>query len=447
MNDHVPQSVTRLVAQIACRCGTKHSRWAEVFENTFCDTLTTTIRREGDGSTFLITGDIPAMWLRDSTAQMRPYLVLAQESQEISDLIAGLVKRQFFCISIDPYANAFNETANGEAWDKDDETDFTSPWVWERKYETDSLCYPIQLAWLLYANTGRVDQFNAGFVKGVERILGVLRTEQNHANSPYFFTRERDLPTESLTYGGRGTPTGRTGMTWSGFRPSDDACTYHYLVPSNMFASVVLGYIERIFAEPGPLGPGSRAADRAGVTREQATRIGRDAHELNQDITEGIRKYGTTCNDAGEAVYAYETDGLGHASIMDDANVPSLMAAPYLGFCTADDPLYLSTRATLLSAANPYYYEGRYAKGIGSSHTPEGYVWPIALAIQGLTSNDIEEKERLLDVLTSTDDGTDQIHESINPEDPGQFTRKWFSWANMMFCELVLDYFGMRVKR
>lgn len=426
----VPESVRRFMNRITDLCGGEHADWAENFNAAFANTLTTTVNRHADGTTFLLTGDIPAMWLRDSTAQVRPYLPIAAEDDDLADMIEGLVRQQFRFINIDPYANAFNEEPNGNTWDPNDQSDFSSPWLWERKYELDSLCYPIQLAWLLYVNTGRTSQFDDMFVTGIQCILDVLELEQHHEDSPYFFVRDCDIPTESLQRDGRGTPVARTGMTWSGFRPSDDACTYHYLVPANMFAVVVLGYVERIFTD---------ILDDAAVAAR--------ARALRESIDAGLHKYGTTANANGERVWAYEVDGLGHALIMDDANVPSLLAAPYLGYCAQDDPLYLSTRRTLLSAENPYYYEGKYTRGIGSPHTPPRYVWPIALSVEGLTSPSKERQAAMLDNLVAIDAGTHLMHEGVCVDDPTQYTREWFSWSNMMFCELVMAYFGIRVKR
>ncbi|MBW3091925.1 glycoside hydrolase family 125 protein [Bifidobacterium sp. 82T10] len=428
----IPSSVAAFMQRITDLCGEEHAGWAENFNACFANTLTTTVNRHEDGTTFLLTGDIPAMWLRDSTAQLRPYLPIAAEDDDLAAMIEGLVRQQFRFINIDPYANAFNETPSGASWDKDDRSDFSSPWLWERKYEVDSLCYPIQLAWLLYANTGRTSQFDDEFVAGVKRILDVFETEQDHAaRSPYFFVRDCDIPTESLVNDGKGSPVAVTGMTWSGFRPSDDACTYHYLVPSNMFAAVVMGYLERIFG---------------GDVLDDPAIAGRAA-DLRASITDGIARHATTTNAQGETIWAYETDGLGHFNVMDDSNVPSLMAAPYLGFCEPDDPTYLATRRTLLSRENPYYYEGEHLRGIGSPHTPENYVWPIALAVEAMTSDDHDYKAQVLDRLVATDAGTHLMHEGIDVNDPTKYTREWFSWSNMMFCELVMDYFDIRVKR
>jgi meiotically up-regulated gene 157 (Mug157) protein len=427
----IPASVTAFMRHITDLCGAEHADWAENFNACFANTLTTTVTRHDDGTTFLLTGDIPAMWLRDSTAQIRPYLALARSDAGLADMIAGLIRQQFRYIAIDPYANAFNETPNGATWDPHDRSDHSSPWLWERKYEVDSLCYPIQLAWLLYANTGRTDHFDDGFVSGVTAILDVFETEQHHTDSPYFFIRDTTLPTETLDNNGKGSPVAITGMTWSGFRPSDDACTYHYLVPANMFAVVVLGYLERIFG--GAILDDARIASRATT--------------LRAGIDEGIQRYALTANRDGERIWSYETDGLGHHLVMDDSNVPSLMAAPYLGYCTPDDPTYLATRRTLLSSENPYYYEGRHLAGIGSPHTPKNYVWPIALSVEALTSPNKSDKARTLDRLVAADAGTHLMHEGVDVNNPANYTREWFSWANMMFCELVMDYFDIHVMR
>ncbi|ANZ97775.1 glycoside hydrolase family 125 protein [Brochothrix thermosphacta] len=422
----VPTSVQQFMDDMTKRAEAENPRWAEIFNKCFANTLLTTVKRFEDGSTFLLTGDIPAMWLRDSTAQVRPYLAIAKEDDDLQAMIAGLVKRQFRYINLDPYANAFNEEANN-AGHQTDHTEM-NPWIWERKYEIDSLCYPIQLAYLLYKETGRRDQFDASFESGITEILKVWETEQNHDQSPYTFERDTTRVEDTLTHDGRGTPVGPTGMTWSGFRPSDDVCKYGYLVPSNMFAVVVLSYLEEIYTDLLP-----QPDVVARVTK------------LKNEIDAGIKEYAQVANAAGETVFAFEVDGLGNHSIHDDSNVPSLMAAPYLGYCAQDDPIYLATRKTLLSSENPYYYEGKNAKGIGSSHTPENYIWPIALAIEGLTTSDKADKKRILDMLVDNDGGTNLMHEGFDVNDANNYTREWFSWANMMFCELLMDYYDIKI--
>ena len=428
MKKDIPNSAAILIKKIVEKCGEKRVDWAVNFEASFANTLTTTVKPQNDGTTFVLTGDIPAMWLRDSTAQVRPYLVLAKHDKEIEEMISGLVKRQFKYINLDPYANAFNECDNGFGHQSDD-TEMNG-WIWERKYEVDSLCYPVQLAYLLYKNTGSESHFDEDFKEGIIKILNVFSLEQDHHSSSYRFQRTTTRKEDTLVNEGKGTDVNPTGMTWSGFRPSDDACQYGYLIPSNMFAVVILGYIEEIFTI---IIPNSEIATKA--------------KKLKMEINQGILDYGCIKNKEGQTIYAYEVDGLGGTLLQDDSNVPSLLSAPYLGYCTFDDPIYLATRKTILSKENPYFYEGLYAKGIGSSHTPKDYVWPIAIAMEGLTTNDKLEKEKILDLLVATDAGTHFMHEGFDVNNPNNYTREWFSWANMMFCELVMDYFDIRVMK
>ena len=231
----------------------------------------------------------------------------------------------------------------------------------------------------------------------------------------------RIISADTLTHDGRGEPVAVTGMTWSGFRPSDDACVYGYLIPSNMFAVVTLGYTAEIMR--------TVFGDEALALR---------AEKLAAEIRAGIEKYGVVEHPQFGRMYAYETDGMGHYTFMDDANVPSLMSIPYLGYCSADDETYKNTRAYVLSKENPYYYEGTAAKGIGSPHTPENYIWHIALSMQGLTSTSVDECKELLHMLTTCDADTGFMHEGFHKDDPAQFTRPWFAWSNSLFSEFVL---------
>lgn len=401
----------------------------EVFRNCYSNTLHTTVKRMENNTTHVITGDIPAMWLRDSAAQLRPYLFLAKEDKEIREMIAGLVRRQFFYICIDEYANAFNDSPSGACWKKDDANQ--NPWVWERKFEVDSLCYPVQLAYLLWKNTGCVSQFDENFKKGAEKILHVFRTEQYHEEkSTYRFCRNNNLYRDTLSRDGKGALVkSGIGLIWSGFRPSDDACTYGYLIPSNMFAVTVLGYLEEI--------AGTLLGDLA---------MAKAARLLKEEVYTAVEQYGVTYTEEFGTVYAYETDGFGMYELMDDANVPSLLSMDYLGY-----PAYretaANTRRLLLSDANPFYYKGAKAAGIGSSHTPSGYIWHIAMAIQGLTSRSREEKLEILKNLATTTGGTGMMHEGFFCEDDTRFTRTWFSWANAMYAELFLDYLGYSLEK
>lgn len=404
-----------------------HPEWGKVFETCFTDTLDKTMTILEDGTTFILTGDIPAMWLRDSTAQAKPYLALAKEDNRLRQTLLGLIERQLRFINHDPYANSFNAEENWAGHHATDHSDLTG-WIWERKYEVDSLCYPLQLAYLLWKKTGETSQFNQTFFEAAQRIVCVWTVEQDHENSFYSFVRDTDREEDTLVNDGRGPACAYTGMTWSAFRPSDDACIYPYLVPSNMFAVVVLGYLAEVIEA---------------LLSEQYAELAEDALRLREEIDRGIKEFGLTKNAAGETIFAFEVDGLGNASIMDDPNVPSLLAAPYLGYCDIDDPIYQATRRTILSSENPYYYEGKFAKGLGSSHTYYRYIWPIALSIEGLTTDSKQEKAELLDLMVACDGGTGVMHESFHVDDPSLYSREWFSWANMMFCELVLDYYDL----
>lgn len=401
----------------------------DVFVNCYTNTLNTTVKRMENNMTHVITGDIPAMWLRDSAAQLRPYIFLAKKNAEIRELIAGLVRRQFMCITIDEYANAFNEAPNGACWEKDDPDQ--NPWVWERKFEVDSLCYPLQLAYLLWKNTGCTTQFEGEFQAGVEKILEVFTTEQYHEEkSNYRFNRNNGYYRDTLSRDGKGALVkSGTGLIWSGFRPSDDACTYGYLIPSNMFAVVALGYLEEMERE---IFHNEELAERAKA--------------LKEEIQEAIETIGKTFTEEFGMVYAYETDGYGMYNLMDDANVPSLLAMSYLGY-KGEPEVSQNTRRFLLSEANPFYFKGAKAAGIGSPHTPSNYIWHIAMAIQGLTSETREEKLEILQTMAATTGGKGVMHEGFCSEDDSKFTRAWFSWANAMYAELFLDYMGYEVEK
>lgn len=397
---------------------------SDIFNRVYLNTLQNAIKPLADSTYFVLTGDIPAMWLRDSACQIKPYLKLVQDPS-IEVMFRGVIEKQLQSILLDPYANAFNETANGRGH-QNDLTDM-HPAVWERKYELDSLCYPIQLSYLFWKKSGRTEHFNTTFLNAVKRILDVWKIEQNHGEySSYRFDRMNCPAHDTLSHDGLGSPVAYTGMTWSGFRPSDDGCTYGYHIPSNMFAVVVLGYLQEIMED-------------VYADRETAKRV----EGLKNEIDVGIKTYGIVDYPSFGPIFAYETDGLGNYNLMDDANVPSLLAIPYLGYTDHTDVIYKNTRAFILSKENPYYYEGIYASGIGSPHTPENFVWPISLAIQGITSGDQREKERLLTLMAATDGGTGLMHESFDVNNHQSFTRPWFSWANAMYCELMLDYCGL----
>jgi len=401
---------------------------ALLFTKCYPNTLETTTKLLDDGSAFVITGDIHAMWLRDSAAQVHHYLPVAAQNDELADIIEKMIKRYAIYVPKDPYANAFNECDN----DRGHKTDLTfrSPWVWERKYEVDSLCSVIFIAYKFWKKTGRTGHLDEDYKKMLEIILDLWETEQYHAEkSPYTFERpDAPVQTDTLQCDGRGTPVAYTGMTWSGFRPSDDACDYHYLIPSEMYAVVVLRYLAEIARE---------------IYGDEALAL--RAEKLGAEIDAGIQAYGIVDHPKYGKIYAYETDGLGNYNLMDDANVPSLLSAPYLGYCQANDPIYQNTRRFILSEDNPFYFSGSKLHGIGSPHTKPGYVWPISLALQGLTSSDPAEIEEVLSMMATSHAGTYFMHESIDANDEYNFSRTWFAWANSIFSELVLKYAGFEI--
>lgn len=392
----------------------------KMFSNCFLSTLNTTTTMTDDNTTFIFTGDIPAMWLRDSSAQVRHYIPFAKADPYLQRAIEGLIRRQVNYIHIDPYANAFNEEPDNSGFS--DDVTLQNPWVWERKYEIDSLCYPISLAWQYWKETEISSIFDENFRKAVDLILDLWSTEQNHpTQSKYSFMRSNAPESDTLTNGGKGSPVKETGLTWSGFRPSDDACRYGYLIPSNMFAVVVLRYIGNICES---------------IWKDES--LYQKAKHLEETIDAAIHKYGIIKHPEYGSIYAYEVDGFGNYILMDDANVPSLLSIPYLGYTTCDDPIYQNTRRFILSKDNPFFYTGTYAKGIGSPHTPDGNIWPIGLAMQGLTASSADEMDQMIGLLVSTDGNTGAIHESFHPDNPDTFTRSWFAWADSLFAELII---------
>lgn len=415
--------IAALEQRIRAALGDRLGSAAPIVARFFAETTGRAAERLDDGTVFLVTGDIPAMWLRDSAAQVMPFLRLA-DAGWAEEFVVGVLRRQLEYVALDPYANAFNARPNG-AGHKD--VTERSPWVWERKYEVDSLCYPLLLAYRTWRRYGRADIFDALFWRAVGRILDTWETEQDHeARSAYRFRRFRGPFPRDLARRGRGPAVGVTGMTWSGFRPSDDACRYGYNVPGNMFASTVLGRLSEIAAAAPP--PRTETVDRA--------------LRLRAAIDAGIRDHAVVDDPATGPRWAYEVDGLGGVLEMDDANIPSLLALPLLGYCRADDPVYLATRAFVLSDRNPYHYRGSAASGVGSPHTPRRHVWPIALAAAALTSTDPADKRAAIELLLATHAGTTRIHESFHADRPERWTRAWFSWAEAMFAELVLDTCG-----
>ncbi len=396
----------------------ENDKLKKLFYNCFINTIETTVV-SGENDTFVITGDIPAMWFRDSTSQVEHYLPFISEYSKLKDLFRGLINRQMDCILIDPYANAFNSEPNGQKWDNDITED--SPWVWERKYEIDSLCFPVRLIYKYFKESNDQSIFTDKVKKVFNIIIDLWTTEQHHfEKSKYSFQRLNCSETDTLCNNGLGNPVSYTGMTWSGFRPSDDACKYGYLIPSNMFAVVSLSHISEI-------------ADKI----YKDTDLKEKALKLQKEIDEGIQKFGIINHSTYGKIYAYEVDGNGNTNLMDDANVPSLLSIPYIGYRDINDEIYQNTRKFILSNNNPHYYEGKVAKGIGSPHTPKEFIWHISLCMQGLTTNNKEEINSLLETLLNSDGDTLYMHEGFHKDDATNFTREWFAWSNSLFADFI----------
>jgi meiotically up-regulated gene 157 (Mug157) protein len=364
-----------------------------------------TLHLTENGLPFIITGDIPAMWLRDSTWQVKP--LLKSQHPDVISLLTQLSKSQIQLFLKDPYANAFNPEPNGNCWHRDFPDQ--SPWVFERKFELDSWASILYLARKIKENFGITQHLDSEFTKALDVIFELARREQNHDSDSYIFKRNNKIPHDSLSHDGHGAPVGRTGMVYSAFRPSDDACRYGYLIPSNFF---FMNELKQLVLDS------QRASGMA----------------LAQEIEDGIEKFALI-----NGIYAYEVDGLGNSLFIDDANVPSLLSLPYLEVLPASDPNYLQTREFILSKKNPYFFSGTKAMGIGSQHTPANHVWPIAISLEALTSINKDDRAKALDLLENTDAGTGFMHESFNVDDDSQFTREWFSWSDMTYVDLVLE--------
>jgi meiotically up-regulated gene 157 (Mug157) protein len=395
---------------------------AWMFENCFPNTLDTTVQyREvgGKPDTFVITGDIDAMWLRDSSAQVWPYLPLASKDEKLRRLLEGVIRRQAQCILIDPYANSFlpDPTQSRRTGDRTD----MKPGVFERKWEVDSLCYPIRLAHGYWKQTGDTRPFDADWEAAMDRVLQTFREQQRKDGpGPYHFQRGTDSPTETQFFGGYGWPVKPVGLIASMFRPSDDATIFPFLIPSNFFAVVALRQLAELYAQA--LHKPAKAAPATALAAEVAAAL----HQYAPHMLPGI---GT--------VYAYEVNGMGSVQFMDDANVPSLLALPYLGACPVTDPVYQATRRYVWSASNPFFFAGRYA-GIGGPHVGLDMIWPMSILMRGLTSTSAAEVAGCLRTLKATHAGTGFMHESFQKDDPTRYTRSWFAWANTLFGEFIL---------
>jgi uncharacterized protein len=419
------KAVDGAIESVSSRMRDPELAW--LFSNCLPNTLDTTVTfttTANGPDTVVVTGDIPAMWLRDSSAQVWPYLPFLTADAELARLIEGVIRRQTRCILTDPYANAFMpDLASAEplSWSKTDHTEM-KPGVGERKWEVDSLCYPVRLAHEYWRITHDTRPFNADWARAMHSILETFTAQQRKTTrGPYHFQREAFSPYDTLSEDGYGNPARPIGLIYSGFRPSDDACVYPLNIPGNFFAVKTLERIEEMLTE---IAHDSAAASEASRLRTEI-KSALDAH---------ARVHHPTAGD----IWGYEIDGFGNANCMDDANVPSLLGMPYLGCCAADDTQYLATRRFVLSDANPYFFRGSAAEGIGGPHIGQDMIWPMAIIMRALTTSDENEQRQCLRWLKTTHAGTGFMHESFNKDAPAKFTRAWFAWANTLFGELIL---------
>jgi meiotically up-regulated gene 157 (Mug157) protein len=401
----------------------KDPELAWLFENCFPNTIDTTVHFkpvDGKPDTFVITGDIDAMWLRDSSAQVWPYLPLMKDDSQLQEMVAGLINRQTKCILIDPYANAFYDRPKESEWTTD-KTEM-KPMLHERKWELDSLCYTIRLSYNYWKTTGDTKPFDADWLKAVQLILKTCKEQQRKENrGPYKFGRVTAWSTDTVPGDGFGNPIKPVGLIASTFRPSDDAAVYPFFIPSNFFAVVSFREVAEILEK---------------VAKE--TKLASEFKALATEVENALRKYAVYPHPKFGKIYAFEVDGFGNYLLMDDAGIPGLISMPYLNAVSTKDPIYVNTRKFVLSDSNPYYFKGKAGEGLGSPHTLIDQIWPMGIIARAITSTDDKEIEAQLKLLKNTHNNTGFMHESFDKDDQSKFTRKWFAWVNTLFGELIL---------
>ncbi|RYX85548.1 glycoside hydrolase family 125 protein [bacterium] len=415
------EAVEAAITEFKANVSDKELGW--LFENCFPNTLDTTVTAEtknGRPMTYVITGDIDAMWLRDSSAQVWPYLKFANQDAPLRSLIAGVINKQTQCVLKDPYANAFYDDENEESHWKGDHTDMKDG-VHERKWEIDSLCYPIRLAYSYWKTTGDKGPFDENWQNAIRATLRTFREQQRKKDQgPYRFQRNTSQASDTLPMSGYGYPVNPVGLICSSFRPSDDASLFSFLIPANYFAVVSL----REAAE---------MVDAMGTDKQLSS----DLRALATEVDKALERYAVAEHPKYGKILAYEVNGFGSSLLMDDANVPSLLSLPYLGAMKASDPLYKNTRKFLLSTDNPFFFKGKAAEGIGGPHVGMGMIWPMAITMRALTSTNDEEIRTAIAMLKTTHAGTGFMHETFNKDNPSRYSRSWFAWSNTLFGELL----------
>lgn len=422
------KAVEKAILEFKKKVNDQELSW--LFENCFPNTLDTTVFHEvknGVPDTYIITGDIDAMWMRDSSAQVWPYMQFVKQDKALQELIAGVINRQISYILKDPYANAFYHDPDKRGEWATDKTDMR-PGVHERKWEIDSLCYPIRLAYHYWKSTGDAKPFGDQWQQSLKTILKVFKDQQRKGDlGAYHFQRETTNSTDTQPMQGYGYPVNPVGLICSAFRPSDDATLFSFLIPSNFFAVVSL----------------REAAEMvSAIVHDEGTAS--ELKALAAEVEGALKQYAVVDHKKYGKVYAFETDGFGSYTMMDDANVPSLLSLPYLGAVSNSDPIYQNTRKLVLSEDNPFFYKGAAGEGIGGPHVGKDMIWPMSIIMRGLTSTDDAEIKTCIDMLKKTHGGTGFMHESFHKDDPKRFSRSWFAWANTLFGEFLWKVYKER---
>lgn len=414
------KSVENVISEFTAKVKNKEFAW--LFNNCFSNTLDTAViytETEGKPDTF-VEGEPEAMWLRDSSVQVWSYLPLIRKDKALRDLVGGVINRQVKFILKDPYASSFyNDPAKISEFKEDLTT--MLPGIRERKWELDSLCYPIRLAYRYWQQTKDTSRFDASWQESIKLILKTFKEQQRKENDgPYHFQRNSAWASDNLTMQGYGYPVKPVGLICSSFRPSEDATVFSFHVPSNFFAVVSL----------------RQAAELFRVIKADG-KVADEMEALALEVRQALQKYAVIEHETYGKVYAYEVNGFGSYNLMDDANVPSLLSLPYLGALSMSDPIYLNTRKLALSADNPFFYKGKVAEGTGGPHIGKNMVWPMGIIIRGLTSTDEDEIKLCLSMLLKSHGDTGFMHESFHADNARQYTRAAFPWANTIFGEFL----------
>ncbi|KAI2466186.1 glycoside hydrolase family 125 protein [Annulohypoxylon bovei var. microspora] len=419
---------------------------SRLFENTFPNTLDTAIKWRGVAANnseeelaFVITGDIDAMWIRDSANQIAPYKsVLKSATSDIASVFRGVINLQARYLIISPYCNAFQPPPESQIITEPNGGTYSVTPSYDRNvvftcnFELDDFGGFLQLSHDYYTATGDLDFF--GKFQWISAVQSILAASEDMRKPTYDSDGKWVPPVysfQSLTMSGSGTlgnngmgsPVNDTGLVRSPFRPSDDAAMFDFNIPANMMLSRYLESTSQIM-ERLPNAPKSLA---------------REMKDMAAEIREAINQWGIVRAPNGQKIFAYEVDGFGGQNLMDDANIPSLLSAPFLGYVNKSDPLYQNTRAFVISRSNPWWCTGPYINAIGSPHIRPGAAWPMSSIMQVMTSdNDSEILTAITEVLRTTD-GYGLIHESVDSFDSSNWTRQWFTWANGLFGQMIMD--------